>query len=148
MRKILLACALLSACNTWTPMTAEQVQAADASALLQEIDRTLYPPINAWVNPWSSREERLSHLTGLRNRIARVQDWPDAVRRAVENDRIAVGMTRDQVVAAWGWPQDVNRTTTAFGTDEQWCYRDRHDRYALAHAFVYFSGGLVQSIQD
>lgn len=148
MRKILLACALLSACNTYTPMTAEQVQAADASALLQEIDRTLHPPINAWENPWSSREQRLSHLTGLRNRIARLQGWPDDVRRAVENDRIALGMTRDQVVASWGWPQDVNRTITAYGTDEQWCYGDRRDRFALAHTFVYFVEGRVQTIQD
>ena len=54
----------------------------------------------------------------------------------------AIGMTKEQVRAsAWGSPERVNKTTTIYGTREQWVY-------SLTR-YVYFNeDGIVYSIQQ
>lgn len=61
-------------------------------------------------------------------------------REALPSPRI--GMTREQVInqTRWGKPYDVNRTTTARGTREQWVYGDRR--------YLYFDNGILTTIQD
>ncbi|USK69190.1 lipoprotein [Peribacillus asahii] len=52
-----------------------------------------------------------------------------------------IGMTTDEVLnSKWGRPQDINRTTTANGTSEQWVY----DGYK----YLYFEDGILTTIQD
>lgn len=52
-----------------------------------------------------------------------------------------IGMTKDQVLnSLWGQPQDINKTTTAYGTSEQWVYGDGR--------YVYFDNGIVTTIQQ
>ena len=45
-----------------------------------------------------------------------------AVRNAIFNRRIIIGMTQEQVTASWGRPQRVKRTIYSFGVYEQWIY--------------------------
>lgn len=53
----------------------------------------------------------------------------------------SIGMTKAEVEAStWGKPEDINKTTTKYGTREQWCY----DGYK----YIYFENGVVTSIQD
>ena len=53
----------------------------------------------------------------------------------------AIGMTKDEVLdSTWGKPKDINKTTTAYGTREQWCYS--------GYKYIYFKNGIVTSIQD
>jgi hypothetical protein len=56
-----------------------------------------------------------------------------------------IGMTADQLVASWGRPIDINRTTTSAGTDEQWVYGTRG---FMADAYVYLENGRVTAIQN
>lgn len=58
--------------------------------------------------------------------------------------KIAVGMPTTFVELAWGKPDAVHRTTTQFGTDEQWVYR----RNPFKEDYVYFTAGLVTLIQN
>ena len=53
-----------------------------------------------------------------------------------------IGMTREQLEndCTWGRPKDINTTTTAYGTNEQWCYSD--------YRFVYLEDGIVTGIQE
>lgn len=53
-----------------------------------------------------------------------------------------IGMTKDQVInqTNWGRPYDINRTTTAAGTREQWVYGIGH--------YLYFEGSILKAIQD
>src|SRR5690606_22229540 len=52
-----------------------------------------------------------------------------------------LGMTPEEVKeSTWGKPNSINRTTTNYGTSEQWVYK--YDRY------IYFDDGLVTAIQD
>ncbi|MGW8442032.1 tetratricopeptide repeat protein [Paenibacillus sp. S33] len=52
-----------------------------------------------------------------------------------------IGMTEQEVIdSKWGLPKHVNKTTTAYGVNEQWVY----DRYK----YIYFENGFVTAIQD
>ena len=52
-----------------------------------------------------------------------------------------IGMTAEELrESTWGEPQDINKTTTAHGISEQWCYSE--ERY------VYLEDGIVTAIQE
>lgn len=52
-----------------------------------------------------------------------------------------IGMTADEVKrSTWAAPSDVNTTTTAMHTYEQWCYSN--------YKYIYFEDGVVVSIQE
>lgn len=52
-----------------------------------------------------------------------------------------IGMTKSELEeSSWGKPYDINRTTTAYGVREQWCYS--------GYRYVYLEDGVVVSIQD
>ena len=58
--------------------------------------------------------------------------WPEDVARLIEDSKIQFGMTREQVIAAWGDPDRKNTLSRRGGSHEQWSYRDR---------FIYFEDG-------
>lgn len=49
-------------------------------------------------------------------------DWSIADCEAIAGRKIHIGMTSEQVKAAWGKPKSVNGTTSSRGTQEQWVY--------------------------
>lgn len=52
-----------------------------------------------------------------------------------------IGMTVEEVlVSTWGRPEDINKTTTKYGTSEQWCYP--------GYKYIYFEDGIVDSISE
>lgn len=52
-----------------------------------------------------------------------------------------IGMSASEVKnSTWGNPDDINRTTTAFGVHEQWVYDYR--------GYIYLDDGVVTAIQD
>lgn len=57
----------------------------------------------------------------------------------VYNGQIFLGMTKQMCIDAKGNPQKINKTTTIYGTSEQWVY------YGL---YLYFENGILTTIQD
>jgi len=57
----------------------------------------------------------------------------------VSNRHIYIGMDKDMVREAWGRPEDINRTTNAYSTHEQWVY---------GYNYVYFEDGICTAIQN
>jgi hypothetical protein len=54
---------------------------------------------------------------------------------------VSIGMSKDEALASsWGRPESVNRTTTKYGTREQWVYGGRN--------YLYFENGMLTSIQN
>jgi len=54
---------------------------------------------------------------------------------------VRIGMTTNEVrTSSWGKPHDVNRTTNAYGTSEQWVYGGQN--------YLYFRNGVLESIQN
>jgi hypothetical protein len=58
-----------------------------------------------------------------------------------KKEGVSIGMDVQQVLdSSWGRPEHVNRTTTAYGTREQWVYGSR--------SYLYFENGTLISIQN
>ena len=86
----------------------------------------------------AEREERAAQDKIEKERAKRLAERKR--REAMPSPRI--GMTWSQVVnqTSWGKPYDINRTTTARGTREQWVYGERR--------YLYFDNGVLTAIQD
>lgn len=73
------------------------------------------------------------------------------MREKIKNEEIAaeyaakkepaIGMTAQEVRdSKWGSPNDINKTTTKYGTTEQWVYK--------YYGYIYLDDGIVTAIQD
>ncbi|MEK4820247.1 hypothetical protein [Priestia sp. FSL R5-0680] len=60
----------------------------------------------------------------------------------IQNTDPQIGMTKEEVINAtrWGKPNEVNRTTTQYGIEEQWIYS--------GYRYLYFEDGKLTVIQD
>lgn len=71
------------------------------------------------------------------------------IQSAVYAERVQVGMMPLEVRCAWGLPNDINRTTTAYGVSEQWVYEKYYgEMLGSTWRFVYFEDGIVTAVQD
>ena len=69
----------------------------------------------------------------------KVLDVVDPVDLCVKAPKI--GMSEDEVLSSsWGKPIDIKRTTTAYGTTDQWIYPE--------YRYIYLMDGVVTTIQD
>lgn len=57
----------------------------------------------------------------------------------VLNNKIRIGMIKEEVELSWGKPGDIHRTVTQYSTHEQWIYGDH---------YLYFEDGVLTSWQD
>jgi hypothetical protein len=54
--------------------------------------------------------------------------------------KIRIGMTKNMCRDSWGEPDDINKTITSYGTNEQWVY---------GYSYVYFDeNGQITAIQN
>lgn len=68
--------------------------------------------------------------------------WDRKVWDIVAAHQLAIGMSAAQCEVSWGKPDKVNRTTTAGGTHEQWCYG------SFCESALYLENGLLTAIQN
>lgn len=54
--------------------------------------------------------------------------------------RVKIGWTIEMCRESWGKPYDINRTTYAWGTQEQWVYSGGN--------YLYFDNGILTAIQN
>jgi hypothetical protein len=66
--------------------------------------------------------------------------WSERVWKAIEEEKVFVGMTSDQAKLSWGKPKDVNRTNTGSNIHEQWVY--------ASGSYLYFEDGLLTTVQN
>ena len=76
----------------------------------------------------------------LRRLAAAHPEWSAEVLGDATCRLITTGMTSEQVVAAWGRPDQINSTQLTTSSHEQWVYGD--------HDFVYLDDGIVTSWQS
>lgn len=69
-------------------------------------------------------------------------EWSIEECDLISRGRIRIGMTKEQVRAAWGRPYRVNTTTAAYGTHEQWVMHE------MGSSYVYFEDGICTAIQN
>jgi hypothetical protein len=66
-----------------------------------------------------------SAVQNMQRRQSYARSHPDleqAIRSAIFNRRVIIGMTQEQVTATWSLPQRVKRNVYSFGVYEQWIY--------------------------
>ena len=66
--------------------------------------------------------------------------WPKSFQAAIRNQKVMLGMSREQARVAWGAPDDINTTITAGRRSEQWVYDNK--------VYIYFDNGRLSSIQN
>jgi hypothetical protein len=72
-------------------------------------------------------------------------DWDDTDIASIACHRVRIGMTADQVRAAWGRPDDINRSVYSFGVHEQWVWEDSD---GMPYQYAYMEDGVLTSIQQ
>jgi hypothetical protein len=75
----------------------------------------------------------------VREACTKNADWFLITCQRIDQNKIAVGMTADQVRLSWGKPRSINSTIVASGMREQWVY---------GGDYVYLDDGIVRSMQS
>ncbi len=64
----------------------------------------------------------------------------------IQGKRVMVGMTREQVMKAWGSPYTINVSYTNDGIRrEEWIFEDWIDSATVKHRYLYFEEGVLTS---
>ena len=62
----------------------------------------------------------------------------------IQDKAVMVGMTREQVMKAWGGPYQMNVSYTEKGLRrEEWVYEDWIDSSTIKHRYLYFEEGKL-----
>jgi hypothetical protein len=69
--------------------------------------------------------------------------WSNSDCNTIGEKKIHLGMTSEQVRAAWGKPYMINTTVGSYGKHEQWLMHNSISPY-----YVYFDNGILTSIQQ
>jgi hypothetical protein len=65
-------------------------------------------------------------------------------KQHIEDKEVIAGMNRDQAIAAWGSPYQMNVTFTDRGLRrEEWVYEDWIDAGSVQHRYLYFEEGVL-----
>ncbi|KOP84086.1 hypothetical protein LIS82_22385 [Cytobacillus solani] len=71
--------------------------------------------------------------------------FSDTMWNLIKNEKVQTGMTMEQVLLSWGYPDDVNSYDSDYIALEQWVYGDILDGAAI---YLYFDNGIVTSWQE
>ena len=83
--------------------------------------------------------ERKAQMAPI-ERIMEKYGCDEDIATLIMKKRVRRGMTAEQCRAAWGRPQDINRTSGSYGVHEQWVYG--------GHNYLYFEDGILTTIQN
>lgn len=62
----------------------------------------------------------------------------------IQDKRVMVGMTRQQVLQAWGSPYQTNISHTRDGIRrEEWVYEEWKNTSDITHRYLYFEEGIL-----
>lgn len=98
------------------------------------------------------RPVRIIIYTGLILFLLMAVVWPMIVqlgdpdfRKHIEQHRVMVGMSKEQVLQAWGGPQTINTTFTKDGIrQEEWIFEDWESTSMVRHRYLYFEEGVLK----
>ena len=65
-------------------------------------------------------------------------------QKHIAEHRVMVGMSKEQVLQAWGGPQTINTTFTKDGIRrEEWIFEDWENTSVVKHRYLYFEEGTL-----
>lgn len=74
------------------------------------------------------------------HRRAMISKYGSTNGTLIAEGRVRIGFTKQMCIDAWGEPKKKNKTTTRYGTREQWVYS--------ANSYLYFEGNKLTTIQN
>ena len=97
------------------------------------------------------RQVRLIIYTGLGLFTLLVVVWPliaqlkdSDFQKHIAGHRVIVGMSKEQVLEAWGGPQTINTTFTKEGLRrEEWIFEDWENAATVKHRYLYLEEGRL-----
>jgi hypothetical protein len=98
------------------------------------------------------RSVRIIIYAGLALFVLMAVVWPMIVQLSdpdfqqhIEQHRVMVGMTKEQVLQSWGGPQTINTTFTKEGIrQEEWIFEDWESPAVVRHRYLYFEEGILK----
>jgi hypothetical protein len=65
-------------------------------------------------------------------------------QKHIEQHRVMAGMSKEQVLKAWGGPQTINTSFTGDGLRrEEWIFEDWESAAVVKHRYLYFEEGIL-----
>ena len=97
------------------------------------------------------RSVRIIIYAGLGVFVLMAVVWPMIVQlsdpdfqKHIEQHRVMVGMSKEQVLQSWGGPQTINTTFTKDGIrQEEWIFEDWESSADIRHRYLYFEEGIL-----
>lgn len=97
------------------------------------------------------RQVRLIIYTGLGLFVLLMVVWPliaqlkdPDFQKHIAEHRVMVGMSKEQVLEAWGGPQTINTTFTKEGLRrEEWIFEDWENAATVKHRYLYLEEGRL-----
>lgn len=97
------------------------------------------------------RPVRMAIYAGLGLFVALTVVWPMITQfrdpdyqKHIEQHRVMVGMSKEQVLQAWGGPQTINTSFTNDGLRrEEWIFEDWESSAIVKHRYLYFEEGTL-----
>jgi len=86
------------------------------------VDLAVQKKILIDVDPETKRKQQEKLLSNRRAWQIKGRRWPFGISQLVIDGKIIIEMTQEQVMIAWGKPEQINRLEGGWGVDEQWAY--------------------------
>jgi hypothetical protein len=134
--------------SVWLPLTAEQASQKErlttrlAAARVAEREQSERESKNSALDAIVSEAPCKTSRAKVRRSMERHPGWDASVISAVVCGRVQIGMTKEQAIAGWGRPRDINRTTSSYGTREQWVYGE------YGSGYLYFDDDRLTTVQN
>jgi hypothetical protein len=117
----------------YNPEKAAAYSAKEQNAALQQARKQQQEATVREQQAATVREQQEATVREQNRRAAKVE-------AAIANGEVVIGMTGEECVRAWGWPESVNTTDTARVLHSHWFYSGGQ--------YVYFENGILTSIQQ
>jgi len=112
---------------------------------IKACDTTPPPTVQSYKDKALERKAEIENvpLTEKGKKVkAKHPSWTNDICNTVATKKIRIGMTSDQVKAAWGRPYKINTSQGSYGVHEQWVM------YESGSDYVYFENGIMTSLQQ
>lgn len=88
-----------------------------------------------------AKRKKVAGIAAMNKRKANLIDkYGESIANLIIQHKVKIGMTKEMARESWGIPEDINKTTTQYGTFEQWVYGGGN--------YLYFDNGVLTTIQN
>jgi hypothetical protein len=69
-------------------------------------------------------------------------------KKAILAEKIIIGMSKEEVIASWGNPHDINKSVGSWGVHEQWVYGYWSYNVFIPTSYLYFENEKLTGWQQ